>query len=149
MIVLVDIDGTLANCDHRLHLIKGDAPHWDEFFDACSDDTPIVPIVELIENILDNAANTVIFVTGRPERIRLRTLGWLSKVFENHKLDRPLLMMRKDGDHRKDDIVKAEMLIALRQLGYNPDLAIEDRVRVAELYRQEGIVTLQCAAGDY
>ena len=149
MIVLVDIDGTLANLDHRLHLIKNDAPRWDEFFDACSDDMPIVPIVELIENILDNDANTVIFVTGRPERIRLRTLGWLSKAFDNHKLDRPMLMMRKDGDHRKDDIVKAEMLIALRQLGYNPDLAIEDRVRVAELYRQEGIVTLQCAAGDY
>ena len=41
MIYLVDLDGTVANLDHRLHLIKkrGDmavSPEdWTAFFDAC------------------------------------------------------------------------------------------------------------------
>jgi hypothetical protein len=38
---LFDFDGTLADCTHRLHHIKGSRKNWRAFFAACSKDGPI------------------------------------------------------------------------------------------------------------
>ena len=46
---IVDLDGTLANCDHRLHHIDGAKKNWDLFFQECSDDTVIQPMLNLIK----------------------------------------------------------------------------------------------------
>lgn len=37
--IIVDLDGTLANIDHRLHYIKQNKPDWNAFYGACKDDT--------------------------------------------------------------------------------------------------------------
>ena len=39
-IVICDIDGTVANNEHRQHLLKG-FKTWDAFFNALDKDTPI------------------------------------------------------------------------------------------------------------
>ncbi len=36
--VIFDIDGTLADCSHRLHHIQKDPADWDGFYEACEDE---------------------------------------------------------------------------------------------------------------
>ena len=38
---LIDIDGTVANGDHRLHHIQKEPKAWDDYFLACGSDSPI------------------------------------------------------------------------------------------------------------
>src|SRR5665213_2001730 len=75
--VIFDIDGTLANCSHRLHHILETRPKdWDAFFGAMDDDLPIRPIVQLFTE-LETAGNVIILCTGRPENYRQVTERWL------------------------------------------------------------------------
>lgn len=39
MFVVFDLDGTLADGDHRLHHITGETKDWRAFFAACGDDS--------------------------------------------------------------------------------------------------------------
>jgi hypothetical protein len=49
-IILCDIDGTVANNDHRQHFLEG-KKDWDGFFDKLDEDEPIRPIInKVIEN---------------------------------------------------------------------------------------------------
>ena len=48
-ICIFDIDGTLANCDHRLHHVKNKPKNWDAFYDGCMDDQVIWPVAEMLE----------------------------------------------------------------------------------------------------
>lgn len=146
MEIIVDIDGTLADNTHRQHLILGTQKDWDAFFDACPDDAPIFPVVSLVKSLLRDKSHVVIFVTGRPERIREETLAWLR---ENVGVDDPILMMRPDGDRRPDYEIKADLLSELRSCGVEPELAIDDRPAVAAMWRSEGLLVLQCDEGDF
>ena len=38
--VIFDIDGTLADCSHRLHHVTGDKRDWNKFFAEMSEDPP-------------------------------------------------------------------------------------------------------------
>jgi hypothetical protein len=57
------------------------------------------------------------------------------------------LLLRKDRDRRSDTVVKREMLS-----GIDRDkilFVVEDRNRVVEMWRAEGLVCLQCAPGEF
>lgn len=142
-VILCDIDGTLSDTTHRRHFIEGDEKDWDAFFDAADKDPAIEPVCGMVRELIAGGA-TVIFVTGRPVRTRGATEVWLMK---NDLAG--TLIMRADGDRRPDTDVKRDTLQALRASGINPDIAIEDRKRVVEMYRAEGLICLQCAEGNY
>lgn len=145
-VVVFDIDGTLANSEHRLHHITSDAYHqnWEAFYEAMGDDQPIMPMINLLLTFFFRDW-TIVLCTGRPEKYRGLTEKWL----ERHGIIVDLLMMRTDGDHRDDNVIKREMLTGLRASGMEPYIVIEDRQRVVEMWRAEGITCLQCAAGNY
>jgi 2-hydroxy-3-keto-5-methylthiopentenyl-1-phosphate phosphatase len=42
-IVICDIDGTIANNDHRQHFLEG-KKDWDGFFSSLSEDKPILKL---------------------------------------------------------------------------------------------------------
>lgn len=44
---IFDIDGTIADCSHRLHFITGEHKNWDAFYDACLDDAPINDVIKM------------------------------------------------------------------------------------------------------
>lgn len=102
-IVLCDIDGTIANNDHRQHYLEG-KKDWEGFFSEIINDSPIIPVIQKINEEFKKG-NNIIFVTGRPERYRYSTNLWLK---ENFFFDYELLM-RKNGDQRNKEIVKNEI----------------------------------------
>lgn len=141
---LFDIDGTLADCSHRLRHITRGEKDWRSFFAACGDDAPIPHIISLALNLWD-ADQQIIYVSGRSDECRDLTLAWLAK----HGLPEAPLYMRKAGDHRDDDKVKAELLVAVIADGWAPVMAFDDRDRVVKMWRDRGIPCAQVAAGDF
>lgn len=144
MDVIVDIDGTVADCSHRLHMIRGPKKDFDGFHRACPADPPIGPVVRLVAALAEDQ-HALLFVTGRPESSRAETEAWLDR----HGLRPDMLLMRADGDYRPDYEVKLDALREIRARGYDPRLAIEDRTQVVQMWRREGLICLQCAEGDY
>ena len=102
-IVLCDIDGTIANNDHRQHFLEG-KKDWDGFFGELINDSPIMPVIEKINQEVNNG-NKIIFITGRPERYRYSTNLWLK---ENIPFNYDLYM-RKDKDKRNKLVVKKDI----------------------------------------
>jgi hypothetical protein len=57
------------------------------------------------------------------------------------------LLLRKDKDRRADSVVKREMLATIDKSKIL--FVVEDRSRVVEMWRSEGLVCLQCAPGEF
>jgi hypothetical protein len=142
-----DIDGTLADLTHRLHLIQQEKPDWDAFYDACEDDRPIAHMLDLCWEL--SITRNVVFVSGRSERCRERTLSWLSDHLGRQPKVLGPLYMRADGDPRPDYKVKLDLLAKLRADGYEPIMAFEDRDQVVKMYREAGIPCAQVAEGAF
>ncbi len=145
--ILVDIDGTVAKIEHRLHFIQGEKRDWPAFHDACIADEPIAPVVHAVRALVMSSSANVIFVTGRPESHRSQTFSWIRKhVFE---VSPPLYMRPTGPPYRPSHAVKRDLLAQIRADGFNPTIAIDDRNQDAAMYRSEGLICLQCADGDY
>jgi hypothetical protein len=105
-------------------------------------DKAIHSVVRLC-NILYASGIQIILCSGRSEEHRDETVHWLAQQGVNYHA----LLLRKDKDRRPDTSVKREMLAGLDK---NKILfVVEDRSRVVEMWRSEGLVCLQCAPGEF
>lgn len=136
--ILVDMDGTLSDGDHRLHFIESKPKNWKAFFLAGALDNPIEPVKKLV---LDNAGigRKVVIFTARPETNREITETWLKE--QNIPFDR--IMMRKKNDFRPDYVVKHEMLLeAVMIYGGLPMFAIDDKKEVLQMFEDNCVKTI-------
>jgi FMN phosphatase YigB (HAD superfamily) len=162
-VVICDLDGTLADVNHRLHYIKNDdgtlKPYaerdWNSFNAACVDDKPNEDVIEILRS-LAFGARPIYFLSGRNDVVRTETVEWLQKhVYEDlypatyvpKRCDQRLLM-RKADDRRPDTEVKLEMV---RELGLTPDdvlCILDDRQCVVDMWRENGFRCLQVDAWE-
>lgn len=138
MDVVFDIDGTLANAEHRLHHIRDMAhwvgvppkPNWDEFLkdELVAKDAPVPETWQLLTTMLEQPQDyRVIFITGRRESTREMTYEWLRnqpnckvRVYAWYAWEQlpevrrkplgPIIYMRPDGDRRPSAEVKRDLL---------------------------------------
>lgn len=147
--VIVDIDGTVADGTHRQHHVrkeKGQKKDWKSFNDLMHLDKPHDDIIWLVKS-LKGLGCKIVFCSGRNEGNREVTVKWLDEVGLGGTYER--LYMRASLDYRDDSIIKKELLDQLRADGYDPFLVIDDRNRVVEMWRREGLRCLQVADGDF
>lgn len=144
-IILFDLDGTLADNEHRQHYVSNEDKEWDMFFAEQINDRPNHPIIELFKSLKKSNKNPLFIITARPERYREKTTEWLAK----YQIFPERLVMRKDGDRRSDVIVKKEMLSNFRLEGMHPLFVVDDRTSVVKMWREEGVTCLQCADHNY
>jgi FMN phosphatase YigB (HAD superfamily) len=144
MDIIFDIDGTLIDISHRLHLIERTPPDWEEFRNPLQKrwDEPRMPIIN-IAVALEKAGHNLLFCSGRRESEREDTLEVLSRFFR----PMPMLWMRKDKDYRPDTEVKAEMLQTLRNQGFNPVMAFDDRPSVIRMWKEHGLTVADVGNG--
>lgn len=153
-IYVFDLDGTLANIDHRLHLLttarkdergfrSGEA--YREFYAACVGDE-VNEGVAGVYDALGMSGNEVWIWTGRSEEVRDETIAW---IFHNLYMPPDELMMRPIGDHRPDTVLKAEWLAALDEEARRRLVVFEDRSRMVKMYRDAGVTCLQVAEGEF
>jgi hypothetical protein len=147
MILIVDIDGTLSDYSHRLHIINKD-PITKEDFRAFLEpslvekDAPYPKAKEGL-SVLMHRACTTFFITSRQEYLRDVTTAWLRKhmgvVVEPHRL-----LMRETGtfglatEHKVDLLIRHVIPVSWN----SPDLIkmfIDDDPYVLSLYSKYGI----------
>ena len=117
--ILVDIDGTVANCEHRLHHIREKPKNFRKFMEACPDDTIIEPVRDILRDLDQFSHNRLVFCTGRSDLYRKETEDWIHAA----DLSSDAIYMRTQGDYRHDDIVKSELIDQIITDGYKPVIA--------------------------
>ena len=141
-IVIFDIDGTLADISAREHYVRRHPKNWKAFFAGMADDKAAASIVRLC-NILYDAGVRIILCSGRNEAHRPQTEVWLAREgVKYHEI-----RLRADGDMRSDVVAKREMLKGIDRSKVL--FVVEDRSRVCDMWRGEGLTCLQCAKGDF
>lgn len=147
MDIIFDIDGTLADCSHRLHWIASKPKNWKAFFAGMENDAPITPTITVAQSLY-GSCNNLIFCTGRPNKYRGVTLLWLEKHFGDWINALPLYM-RDDRDNRPDYVAKEDMLRQMLEEGLDPKVAFEDREQVVAMWRRNGLICYQVQEGNY
>ena len=139
--VIFDIDGTLADNNHRNAF-----EYW-----KCDKDAPISHIIDMAK-LYSDAGYAIICVSGRnagskrdPREYWVKTSEWLT----NNNVPWDTLHMRGHDDFRKDDIVKEEIFWNKIAERYNVKFAVDDRDQVVEMWRRIGVKCLQCDFGDF
>ena len=158
MLIIFDIDGTIANCEHRMHHIMPVPSHdpvtgrkvqkrFDRFHRDCVDDTPIPAVVDIYKRYVADPEVTVVLLTGRPYSARQDTVDW----FVKHDLSGydQLFTKFEDQDYMPDkeqkplvaDLVEAEY-------GRPVDMVFEDRARVVQMWKDRGTFVINVDQND-
>jgi len=143
--IMVDIDGTLANLDHRLNHVKGEGKKdWGKFFRECINDS----VYEDVRGILEmefEAGTEVVLCSGRPEDYRKETEEWLAK----HNIPYTALKMRPKINYKSDDITKAMLYRYEIEPFYNVKYVLDDRDQVVIKWRELGLNCFQVRPGNF
>ncbi len=141
-LVLVDMDGTLADVAHRVHHVRGRGKkNWPAFFRGMIHDQPNAIVAAWVKNL--RPEYTIVILSGRPSNYARETVAWLKK----YQIPFDHLLMRPAGDHRPDHIVKKELMATLpkEQIAF----VIDDRASVCRMWRDEGLRVFQVAEGNF
>ncbi len=173
--IIFDLDGTLANCEHRRHFVDGNKspilkigeefdkkdlwkPDWKSFYEACDKDDLIIPVAELYERLWreNDYYKEFQIWSGRCESVRKKTEKWL----DEREIRYSKLKMRPIRDNTPDDILKERWLnercsdlIEAQIEGRNPmkhdiDFVFDDRPKVIRMWRRRGIFVFNCCQHD-
>ncbi len=152
--IIFDIDGTLADVEHRRHHLSGAKPAWGLFFDEMVNDPPLRDVCLLAELLGDHPlvnqkAVRLFLFSGRPESHRKETEEWLLIHVRSYFQKAEALLMRVAGDYRADTIIKKEMLHSIQAQGFDVRFVVDDRPSVCDMWRAEGLTVLQHDSGDW
>jgi len=149
--VIFDLDGTLALIDKRraISTLPNGKMDWDTFFDPKNIDLdqPNDAVITMAK-MLKAAGNRIVILSGRSKATKDATKAWLKKF------DVPfdILKMRptsKDFKFMPDDQLKQ---MWLDQLFTNKDdivCVFDDRQKVVDMWRQNGLTCMQVAPGNF
>ena len=144
MDVIFDIDGTLMDIDHRRHFVSGDTKDWMAFKEHTIADKPFDQVVDIALMYQDWGAN-IHLCSGRNEsqrevtELQMRICG----------IEYKTLQRRWEKNYEPDEVLKYDMLQQLREDGYNPTLVFDDRDKVVQMWRNNGLRCFQVAQGDF
>ena len=109
-------------------------------------DLPNEPIVNLSKTLYD-AGYTILACSGREwtDQCRADTLQWIKR----QGIPMTSLFMREEWDKRPDTEVKREMLYNEILPNYYIEWVFDDRNRVVQMWREEGLTCLQVAEWNF
>lgn len=171
--IIFDLDGTLADCEHRRHFIDryhpinekkrlseislennpepeingwSWKPNWKAFFESCDQDKPIdASIITLRRH---SQHDDVQIWSGRCESVREKTIGWFHHNipgFAPTYWFQKNLRMRPKGDSTPDDQLKESWLDDHIANGRQPiQMVFDDRPKVVRMWRRRGIFVFDC-----
>ena len=151
---IFDIDGTLALIGHRVHLLddKQNSSRWKEFYKECDKDRPNKGVIRVMDSLRLMGADILLF-SGRSDDVREKTVAWLAEhtSFMTHDLEVPgMLTMRQHDDYTPDDELKQSWLDGMLACDINRIAGVfDDRDRVVNMWRKNGLTCFQVAPGNF
>jgi hypothetical protein len=186
IMLIFDLDGTLADCSHRQHFVDPEKdpnarwwndhedgggnyirpnglpwkPNWAAFYEACSDDKPIEPVLSILSKyITADSGKEVQIWTGRCESVREKTIKWFRDNWFINLYDFEVphlsnkIKMRPIGDYTPAAQLKERWL---KELDYdtkwgprNPvEMVFEDCPKCIAMYRSHGIFVFDVNQGN-
>jgi len=143
--IIVDLDGTLVDIEHRVSFITQDPPDWQSFMEKLPNDVVNNWCHELLQAI-SSRGYKIIIMTARGERYAGLSKKWL----DDHHIKYDEYYSRKSKDRRDDAIVKKEIYLEKVKNHYDVLFVLEDRLSVVKMWRDElGLITLQPDWGDF
>lgn len=133
--LIVDLDGTMADCSHR------------NPYDAkkCGDDAPIDFVIEIVKRFQSD--HHIIFVSGRDAKYMKETIDWLTN---KAGLKAGLYSLYMKPDKAADLGFKQEIFDAHIKNKYYVTFVLEDRTHMVQMYRHKlKLPCLQVADGDF
>lgn len=149
--VIFDLDGTIALIDDRRKLSTKDNGKidWDVFFnpDNINLDQPNNAVITMLR-LLKDAGNRIVILSGRSKATKDATKVWLKKF------DVPfdVLKMRptsRDFMYMPDDQLKQMWLNQLFPDKNDIICVFDDRQKVVDMWRNNGLTCMQVANGDF
>lgn len=141
---ICDLDGTLADIEHRRHYMTQEKKDWKNFFNEIPNDKLNLPVWKTVSFL--RVYYPMIFVSGRPELYKEQTLNWLQN---EAKMVSPTLFMRPRNDYRSDDLIKEIILDFELIPRYNIIGVFDDRQRVVDMFRRRELTVFQVAEGNF
>ena len=143
MFVVFDLDGTIANVDHRTHYVRNGNRQWGKFFAECVNDTPYQDVIDILRFLVSNGARVEIW-SGRSAEVEWETVDWLDRYIgviplpDGREISASKLLkhMRPVNDYTPDTELKRRWLHACDQ---RPDFVFDDRRSVVDMWREEGL----------
>lgn len=151
---IFDIDGTLFNPAHRMHLLdvdktdtQNESIDWPRFNSLHVGDSPYLDTHKLLVR-LRTMGDVIIFMTARQDQNQETTLQQLIDygLYEEHNC---ILLMRKGDDFRSDLEVKRDLYFDSVDKHFEVLGVIEDREKVVEMWRTVGLTCYQPRPSPY
>ena len=146
--VIFDVDGTIADVNHRRHLVNGDKgfkPDWNAFRNATVDDTPVQWVCDIAKRFIAQG-DEVAFFSARNESEREITEKQISEwIGDGHKG----VFLRPNDSYEPDEVFKSELADKFEEMGGKIDLVFDDRNKVVQMWRDRGTTVVQVADGDF
>ncbi len=146
--VIFDVDGTIADVNHRRHLVNGDKgfkPDWNAFRNATVDDTPVEWVCDIAKRFIAQG-DDVAFFSARNESEREITEKQISEwIGDGHKG----VFLRPNDSYEPDEVFKSDLADKFEEIGGKIDLVFDDRNKVVQMWRDRGTTCVQVAEGDF
>jgi hypothetical protein len=173
--IIFDLDGTLADCEHRRHFIEplhpknidnaemlsynaftgelvkaiGWKPDWKSFYEACDKDNAVWPSINILNRMLIDGGEEINIWSGRCESVKDKTVSWLKDYLDcDAWFYRDCLKMRPIVDSTPDYVLKEKWLDETLTTGKTIDYAFDDRPKVVRMWRRRGIFVFNCLQHD-
>lgn len=138
--IVVDLDGTLFNVQHRLHHVQKEPKDWPAFAAAIPLDT-INPWCEQLVWAMRLQGYEIVYLTGRKNAEEKATRESLYRHLGAVGLKDPLFM-RNPRDNNIDSNFKIDVLRQLIVPNYEVLFVLDDRPSVIRALREAGFVAL-------
>lgn len=137
---VLDIDATLSDTSKRIKFLERKPKDWDSFFTHAKDDAVLDEGLAVATTLA--ADHEIVYLTGRPERLRRDTMKW----FEDNGFPEGKLLMRGNNDRRPSATMK---LGRLRTLAEERRVAVlvDDDVRVCAAAEKAGYAVMRADWG--
>ena len=166
--IVWNLDGTLANCEHRLHFIREPdmwianpefvknpmqssimtnpewrnfKPNWNAFYEACDKDKPIRAVCDILRDL--SCEYDYEIWSGRCESVRDKTEKWIQDylycTFNSDKL-----RMRPIGDYTPDDQLKERWLYEALAKGEKIDFVFDSDAASISMWKSRGVFVFDC-----
>lgn len=168
--IIFDLDGVLADCEHRRYFIERDIscghwhqipnhpvemcieckkkhkewkPDWDAFYEAFDKDMPIQPVIDIWDKEISLGMMGIHQIwTGRSESARKNTEKWL----DSHLLcfQKKQLKIRFTGDHTPYEQLKERWLNGALSSGKTIEYVFDSHPESIRMWRRRGIFVFHC-----